>query len=421
MKNKTKKLLILGATNDEIAIVSEAKSMGLYTIVTDNHSDWALSPAKYHADEAWNISWSDIDSLVQKSREEGVDGVIAGFSEFRVENMLNLCRALSLPSYINEVQLDITRDKLKFKQFCREHQIPTVQQYACDDKDMKFPVIIKPVDRAGGIGINVAYNKEQYDKYLEVALSLSLSKTVIVEDFIENGVKFDCYYVINDSIVELMGTCDTLMHSKSTKGHETIQKAWVIPSLFDDDFRKQYDELFKNMIRHLGFKNGYADISCFYKDRICYVFEAGFRLSGGHSFDYQYATSGTSYLRTMINHSLGLPVQQFIRPEHKSKAIIYLLYITTPRIEKVRSIEGLDSFKDDKNFVTVIPKVHIGTEIKPNKPTRFAMVTVLADTFDEVRKRIDLINKSVYVKTDSSVYYTDTTLSDNELSAYWNE
>lgn len=421
MKNKTMKLLILGATNDEIAIVSEAKSMGLYTIVTDNHSDWALSPAKYHADEAWNISWSDIDSLAQKSREEGVGGVIAGFSEFRVENMLKLCRALSLPSYINEKQLDITRDKLKFKQFCREHQIPTVQQYDYDDKDMKLPVIIKPVDRAGGIGINVAYNKKQYDKYLGEALSLSPSKTVIVEDFIENGVKFDCYYVINDSVVELLCTSDTLMHSKSTKGHETIQKAWVIPSLYEEDFRKQYDELFKNMIRHLGFKNGYTSISCFYKDGICFVFEAGFRLTGGHSFDYQYATSGTSYLRTMINHSLGLPVQQFICPKIQSKAITYNLYIKTPCVEKVISIEGLDSFKDDKSFITVIPKMNIGTETKPNMPMKFAMVTVLADMFDEVRSRIDRLNASVFVKTESNIYYSDAVITDEELRKYWSQ
>ena len=416
-----KKLLVLGATNDEVSIIEEAKRMGLYTIVTDNHTDLDSSPAKKYADEYWNISWSDIATLETKSKQANIDGIIAGYSEIRIENMVKLCSCLHLPCYINEQQLDTTRDKLKFKQFCREHQIPTVRQYELDDKEMKFPVIIKPVDRAGGIGINVAYNKEQYDKYLAEALSLSLTKTVIVEDFIENGVKFDCYYVINDSVVELMGTCDTLMHSKSTRGQETIQKAWVIPSLFENNFINQYDELFKNMIRHLGFKNGYADISCFYKDEVCYVFEAGFRLSGGHSFDYQFVTSGTSYLRTMINHSLGLPVQQYIRPKRQSKAVIYLLHVNTPGIEKVKSIEGLDSLKYDKSFITVIPKLHIGSETKPNKPTRFAMVTVLADTFDEVRSKIDFINKCVYLKTESNVYYSDTNLSDDELREYWNE
>ncbi len=58
-----KKLLILGAYNSEIEIVNCAHEMGLTTIVTDNHTDWNFAPAKYVADEAWNISWSDIDTL----------------------------------------------------------------------------------------------------------------------------------------------------------------------------------------------------------------------------------------------------------------------------------------------------------------------------------------------------------------------
>lgn len=40
------KLLILGGNPTEIEIVERAKKLGLYTIVTDNHTDWKLSPAK---------------------------------------------------------------------------------------------------------------------------------------------------------------------------------------------------------------------------------------------------------------------------------------------------------------------------------------------------------------------------------------
>ena len=56
-------ILILGGDYLEIEIVKRAKSLGYYTIVTDNHYDWMLSPAKQMADEGWNISWSDIDAL----------------------------------------------------------------------------------------------------------------------------------------------------------------------------------------------------------------------------------------------------------------------------------------------------------------------------------------------------------------------
>ena len=107
-----KKLLILGATAGEISLVKRAQKYGIYVIVTDNHTDYTLAPAKNVADEAWDISWSDIDTLEKLSRESGVDGILAGYSEFRVENMIKLCERLNFPCYINNEQLEITRDKI---------------------------------------------------------------------------------------------------------------------------------------------------------------------------------------------------------------------------------------------------------------------------------------------------------------------
>lgn len=50
-----KKLLILGATAGEISLVKRAQKYGIYVIVTDNHTDYTLAPAKNVADEAWDI------------------------------------------------------------------------------------------------------------------------------------------------------------------------------------------------------------------------------------------------------------------------------------------------------------------------------------------------------------------------------
>lgn len=419
---KQKKLLILGATNDEIVIIGRAKSLGLYTIVTDYHTDWSLSPAKSVADEAWNISWSDIPLLAEKSRAVGIDGVIAGFSEFRVENMIKLCRELGLPCYINDEQLEITRDKLRFKDYCRQFGIPVVREYDINDNNIVFPVIVKPADRAGSIGINVAYNRKDYEDYLKIALSLSPSDRVIVEDFIEDGIKFDCYYVINNSVVDLIMTSDTLMYSNSTKGHETIQKAWMMPSMYEGEFLKQNDEKIKNMIRHLGFENGCANISCFYKDGSFYVFEAGFRLTGELSCDYQYADSDSSHLDTLIKHAMGLPVQGYVKPSKHKKAFTNNLYMTTSCAETVKSIEGLDALKKDASVISAMPEILLGAEVQPDSPTKFAMITFLADTFEEVRRKIDLINKTVCVKTESSsVYYSDSDVPDEVLKKYWKE
>lgn len=58
-----KKLLVWGASVNEITLVERAQEYGVYVIVTDYNLDYNLSPAKKLADKAWNISWSDIDTL----------------------------------------------------------------------------------------------------------------------------------------------------------------------------------------------------------------------------------------------------------------------------------------------------------------------------------------------------------------------
>ena len=190
MLEEKKKILVLGATSSEISTVERIQQMGMYAIVTDYHTDWQNSPAKYVADEAWNISWSDSPTLKDKCIECGIIAVIAGYSEFRVSSMIDLCEELHLPCYINREQLEETRDKLKFKNLCRQFNIPAIHDYGPED-EIVYPVIIKPSDRAGGIGINVAYNAEEYARFLDEALSLSPTTSVIVEDFIHEGIKFD--------------------------------------------------------------------------------------------------------------------------------------------------------------------------------------------------------------------------------------
>src|SRR5699024_10551603 len=144
MKLKGKKLLIFGATAGEISLVNRAQAYGVYVIVTDNHLDYTLTHAKNVANEAWDISCSNIDMLANMYRDNGVSGVLAGYSEFRVENMIKLCNRLNVPCYINNEQLEITRDKAKFKECCRKYGVSVVREYKSIYEVDEYPVIVKP-------------------------------------------------------------------------------------------------------------------------------------------------------------------------------------------------------------------------------------------------------------------------------------
>lgn len=410
-----KKLLILGASNAEVHVVKTAQSMGYYVIVTDYYTDANIIPAKFIADEAWNISWTNYDELEKKCREVGVNGVIAGFSEFRVEAVIEMCRRLNLPCYLNDEQLEITRDKNKFKQMCKQFDVPIVNEYDPNSPDIKFPVIIKPTDRGGSIGINVAYNEEEYKEFLEYAYSMSPSKSVVVEDFIGDGVKFDCSYYISEKEAILIETCDTTMLTKQ-KGYETLQKAWTFPSKHEQEYIEQVDSNVKSMLTSFGMKCGVANISFFYRNGRFYVFETGFRLGGGLSFDYQRASKGIDYLANMIHYALNEfnEIDTNISSD-RGYAVTYNIYFKGNYEEVVQEVIGENIVKEISEVVTYMPCLYSGFQVPSEMPVKIALCTLHSQELDTILEDISIINDTLKVKTNNKEYPIFAELTSSEI------
>lgn len=384
-----KKILVLGGNYVECDLIQEARLLGYYVIVTDNHEDWSLSPGKLLANEGWNISWSDIDTLESRCKEVNISGILAGFSEFRVESMIKLCNRLGLPCALTLEQLDITRDKIKFKACCKEYHIPCVREYRLNDI-INFPVIIKPVDRAGSIGINIAKNVEELGQYYKYALSLSPTKRVIIEDYIDDGTKVDVYYFVQNAEIELLGTSDTIMCSGSD-GAKFLQKAWTFPSVFERKYVEDIDPLVRNMIKGIGINFGYITISLFYFKGHFYVFEAGFRLSGELSYNYYKAISNINYLDLLIHYSASDPVDNIIgKTKKKGYSIIFNYFGLNGKIWKIK-------IPNDINIVAKNLYVKDGDTIKNDTIVfkKLAMITLFSERKHDLYSSAVLLNKHV--------------------------
>lgn len=392
-----KKLLILGANYIEIDVVKDAQRLGYYVIVTDNRPNRLDSPAKKVADEAWDISWSDVEALEAQCKSEQVDGILAGFSEFRVECMIELCRRLKLPCGISMEQLDVTRDKKKFKKLCEQFLIPTVPEYLSVEQVREYPVIVKPVDRAGSIGINVAYNQEELFDFYATALKLSPSRNVIIEKYIDKGTKFDIYYYVKDGQPVLLGTSDTVM-CKGTKGASILQKAWTFPSLYQSQYINEVDAKIRQMFKGLGIHDCYATISAFYMNGSFYFFEAGFRMSGELSHHYYNSLTGINYNDSIIKYAMGV-----------NDEIKYVEVEALPtKYSVILNYFGLDGIAKD-----VVSKTEIQSEelvsanyyIRPGEGNynetkvfhKILMLTFCSSDLRRLLKTVNTINRQVYI------------------------
>ena len=411
----------MGGNTTECEIVKRAMSLGYYTIVTDNHEDWSLSPAKELADEGWNISWSDIDTLEPKCKLAGVDGVLAGFSEFRVENMIKLCERLDLPCSLTMKQLAVTRDKSLFKEMCRKHGIPTISEHHISEVNIKFPVIVKPVDRAGSIGINVADSYEELASYYNIALALSPSKNVIVEDFISDGVKVDVYYYVKNHEIFFLGSSDTIM-CKGNEGARILQKAWPFKSEYEHQYLKEIDGNVRNMFKNMGINNAYATMSAFCSGGQFYLFEAGFRLSGEMSYHYYEALSGLNYLDSMIKFSMGDKDDAvFHGHTDKGEKCIVLNFFGLDGI--VGGIKGLDLLYNNQAVYNVMLYVKERDEIVNATDVfrKIAMITIVAMSQEDLLSTVDEINSNFDICDLEGRSLIYEKVSHKELVQYYDE
>ena len=132
---KNRKLLVLGGTTNMIDLVKTSQRMGIYTIVTDWY-DTIKSPAKLVADEYWNISITEYETLAGKIADNGITGIIASITDSYLQPYAHLCELCKLPCYATKEVLALSTNKVMFKKMCIVNDVPVARKYDIDVRDV---------------------------------------------------------------------------------------------------------------------------------------------------------------------------------------------------------------------------------------------------------------------------------------------
>ena len=302
---KGKKLLFLGGSAMMTGPVIQAKSMGVYTIVTDLHG-MQKAPAKRIADEYWDISLMDDEKLVPLIKERKIDGILTGFTDAFLLSYQRLCELTGLPCYATKEAFEITKDKAKFKQLCRDNGLPVIPEYDLASFDPSVitatnKVIIKPVDNSGSNGVILCEKPEDFNRCLEYALSFSAKKQVVIEKYMElDSVSIS--YTIQDGVISMSTMNDRIVHK--VPGAGAITNGGIYPSKHIDSYMEKMDMKVRAMFENIGLKNGVLAIQFFTDGVDFYVMEMGYRLSGGQHYIYTQKENGVSALECLIHFAL---------------------------------------------------------------------------------------------------------------------
>lgn len=186
-----KKLLFLGAATFQIPPIQYALQQGYTVITVDNQP---TNEGHHLAHRSYNISTTEKEQIVQLAETEQIDGIVCYGSDIAASTAAYVAEKLNLVGSSYETILTLT-NKALFRHFLTQHQLQqqsfksfTLQQYTQIEaylQKIKFPVVVKPVDASGSKGVSVIRDlSDQWEAKIARAFQYSLSKTIIIEQFI---------------------------------------------------------------------------------------------------------------------------------------------------------------------------------------------------------------------------------------------
>ena len=346
---KGKKLLVIGSSETDKNIVRTAQDMGVYVIACDGTAKSAKTAAKNAADEAWDINYSETEAIAEKCRKAKVDGVIAGYSEFRVLAACRIAAAIGTPFYATEEQIELTRNKRRFKDECVRYGVRVPLDYCFNEPPteeeiakMRFPVIVKPTDYAGRKGITVCDSIEQVKPAVEFALGYSESSTVIVEEFV-TGTEFAAIYSLSGGEISLSCYNDKYLERDQEKISGLCDLA-ISPSNALERYTRQTDPSVRAFLRGIGARNGVAFFQGISTGGEFVIFEMGYRLNGGNDCFLIEKNNGINYMKMLISHSLCGSMGDDLSKDDPFFARYYATFLAYAHAGTVKRAELIEPF-----------------------------------------------------------------------------
>ena len=403
LENKTLLLMGGGAYVKGIKKYKDEKKFRIVALGRDSNT-----PIAKIADKFYHIDTQDVDSVADVVKKENVDGIFVGSSEVNISPAITVSERTGCRFYANREQWDIISDKAEFKNLARKFGVPVPCDYHVtadflpeDMANVKYPVIVKPVDSSGARGMNVCYNEEELKKYYLEALEWSKSKKIVVEELITGGREVFFHYTIQDGEYSLSMGFTKFKVNSSEREYVSLPIFHMYPSSHIDTYIEKVDEAAQRMFKSIGLKNGIVMLQGFDIDGEFKFFESGYRMGGEQMYVFTDHQNGINSLEMMINYALvgamsDFPVKEKDNARFKWPCCNYYIPLKAGIITEV---QGLDEVERMENVLNVTKMFNIGDEIlDTNALERVCMrLHVYGKTADELAKALVKVSATLKI------------------------
>jgi hypothetical protein len=408
-----KKILVLGGNAKMIDLVKTAQGMGMYVIVADWY-DTKRSPAKLIANEYWNDSIQDYDTLSKKIIDNNVNGIITSITDSYLEPYRILCERTGLPCYATKKSLDISVSKVLFKEMCQRYDVPVARKYNVGPeedkiKSLPYPVIVKPVDGSGSRGFHIINKAEDFERFYTNALSFSPSKNVLVEDYIPYDATI-IHYTMIDGKCYYSGMTDKYSCRFAENG-ASVMGLQLMPSKGEAEYLKTLDANVRRMFESEGFQNGPIWIEAFYDGKKRFVFnEMGYRFGGSLTYFPVRYFYGIDQLKLLLSFAVGEKTNVSIIQQPINETQLYCILPIHIKPGKICRVEGEQELMRNKKVYAYAPGHLLGDEIQAwgSAQQVFAYLHVIYSDIKDLKQTLEHILETLraFDENNNQMLYT---------------
>lgn len=322
MKISRKKLAIIGASYLQYPLVEQARKLGL-EVHCFAWEDGAV--CKKLADYFYPISIIEKDEILQVCQKIGIDGICTIASDVAAPTVAYVAEKMNLVGNTYESAVKANNKFLMREAFvnagvpCPHYGLVTKVE-EINSLDFEFPVIVKPSDRSGSLGVSKVCSKDELKSAVHEALNVSFKKQAMVEEFIEGreiSVEFISYRGKHYPL--------QITDKVTTEAPHFVELEHHQPSSLSKEMYEIIYGITETALNALGITNGasHSEYKLTKEGRIA-IMEIGGRMGGDFiGSDLVYLSTGYDFVKGVIEVALG----DFEEPaitEHKHSGVYFL-------------------------------------------------------------------------------------------------
>jgi biotin carboxylase len=326
-----KRLMLLGGLRYLLPVIEEAHKLGVYVITADYLPD---NIAHKYSDEYCNVSIIDKEAVLEKARELKIDGILSHAVDPGVVTAAYVAEKMGLPFQCSYEAACILQDKSRFRKFLRDNgfNCPNAKGYTNAEDALKdvdyfnWPVIVKPVDSAGSKGVTKVLNPLNLPQAIESALASSITKSFIIEDFLE---KEGCSSGSESFVVDgkLLYNAFYDQYFDNDVANPFVPSAEIWPSDKSEKYLEEIKSELQRLFSLLNVKTGLFNVEW----RVCkngrtYLMEVSPRAGGNRLAEILNFAADVNIISAEVRKAVGLPVREIHEPNYRGHYAIQVLY-----------------------------------------------------------------------------------------------